>query len=172
MNTASNNTKNHKRRKHTQNNNTPPTPPTSPKHRYTRKINPKFGFLGFLGFLGLLGFLPQMLRESGTIAVPFPLIFFCFFGFFGFYYEGKMSGTMIDERFEWNQNRAGAIANKAALILIVGAALFSISVFKIQDPYSMLKLLLAVIGLAFGLSIFLQSYLLYRFENEDFEIEE
>lgn len=78
-----------------------------------------------------------------------------------------MSGTMIDERFELNQNRASAIANKVALTLIVGAALFSISVFRIQEPYSMLKLLLAVIGFAFGLSIFLQSYLLYRFENEE-----
>lgn len=138
-----------------------------PQSRCTRKINPKFGLLGFLGFFGFLGFIPHIFHLEGRITVPFPLIFFCFFGFFGFYYEGKMSGTMIDERYEFNRNRASAIANKTALILIIGTAIFSISVFKINNPYRMLELLLAVIGFAFGLSLFLQSYLLYRFEHEE-----
>ena len=35
------------------------------------------------------------------------------------------------------------------------------------EAYDMLALLIAVLGLAFGLSIFLQQYLLYRFENEE-----
>ena len=70
------------------------------KPQYTRKISPKLGLLGFFGLFGFLGFVPQFFGESGVLDVPFPLIFFCFFGFFGFYYEGKMSGIMIDERYE------------------------------------------------------------------------
>ena len=69
------------------------------KPQYTRKISPKLGLLGFFGLFGFLGFVPQFFGESGVLDVPFPLIFFCFFGFFGFYYEGKMSGIMIDERY-------------------------------------------------------------------------
>ena len=82
------------------------------KPQYTRKISPKLGLLGFFGLFGFLGFVPQFFGESGVLDVPFPLIFFCFFGFFGFYYEGKMSGIMIDERYEANVNRAAAIANR------------------------------------------------------------
>lgn len=135
------------------------------KPTFTRKISPKMGLLGFLGLSGFLGFLPQFFREDGILPVPFPLIFFCFFGFFGFYYEGKMSGTMIDERYLANENRASAIANKVALTLIIAVALLYMSAFRINNPYVMLKLLIAVIGFAFGLSLFLQQYLLYRFEN-------
>jgi len=76
-----------------------------------------------------------------------------------------MSGTMIDERYLANENRASAIANKVALTLIIAVALLSMSAFRINNPYVMLKLLIAVIGFAFGLSLFLQQYLLYRFEN-------
>ena len=137
------------------------------KPQYTRKISPKLGLLGFFGLFGFLGFVPQFCGESGVLDVPFPLIFFCFFGFFGFYYEGKMSGIMIDERYEANVNRAAAIANRVSLTLIIMAAILALSLFRIHDSYGMLKLLLAIIGFAFGLSLFLQEYLLYRFENEE-----
>ncbi len=76
-----------------------------------------------------------------------------------------MSSTMIDERFLANENRASAIANKAALILIITVVLLSMSAFRVNNPNVMLKILIAVIGFAFGLSMFLQQYLLYRFEN-------
>ena len=59
-----------------------------------------------------------------------------------------------------------AIANKFALTLILAAAILSMSVLRLE-AYDMLALLIAVLGLAFGLSIFLQQYLLYRFENEE-----
>ncbi len=69
------------------------------------------------------------------------------------------------DRFQANAYRAMAIANKFALTLILAAAILSMSVLRLE-AYDMLALLIAV-GLAFGLSIFLQQYLLYRFENEE-----
>ena len=53
------------------------------------------------------------------------------------------------------------------VFLIIMAAILALSLFRIHDSYGMLKLLLAIIGFAFGLSLFLQEYLLYRFENEE-----
>ena len=67
----------------------------------TRKINPRLGRLGVLGFLGFAGFWTYSVN-----GIVFPFAFFLFFGFFGFYYEGKMSGTFMDERFRENIARA------------------------------------------------------------------
>lgn len=126
---------------------------------HTRKINPKLGLLGFSGFLGFLGFLPQ------PSSIPFPFLFFAFFGFFGFYYEGKRSDTLIDERFQLNAYRAEALAHKTGLmIIILGTIIFAL---RFEQMEAALSFLLALIGLTFGLSIFLQQYLLYRFENEE-----
>ncbi|MEG1012062.1 MAG: DUF3796 domain-containing protein [Ruthenibacterium sp.] len=136
------------------------------KRTYTRKISPKLGLLGFLGFLGLIGFLPWFLKVTDVFAVPFPFFFFSFFAFFGFYYEGKMSGTFIDERFQANIYRAESIANKASLAIIIGVAIVMMSIFHLSS-YDTLSVLIATIGLSFGLSGFLQSYLLFRFENEE-----
>lgn len=137
------------------------------KKGYTRKISPRLGILGFLGFLGFIGLIPDLFEMNGVRVVPFPLLFFCFFGFFGFYYEGKMSGTMMDERYVANANRAAALANKAALTVIIGTAIAAVSIFRVSDSEVMVKVLIGVIGLAFGLSVFLQEYLLYRFEHEE-----
>ncbi|MEG2087751.1 MAG: DUF3796 domain-containing protein [Angelakisella sp.] len=135
------------------------------KPTYTRKISPKLGLLGFLGFLGLIGFVPWFLDFTDILAVPFPFLFFSFFGFFGFYYEGKMSETFIDERFQSNIYRAESIANKVSLAIIIGVAILTISILRLNS-YDTLSVIIATIGLSFGLSIFLQSYLLFRFENE------
>lgn len=69
----------------------------------TRQLNPKLSLLGMLGFLGFGGFWTYHIDGS-----VFPFAFFLFFGFFGFYYEGKMSGTFMDERFpaECGQSQA------------------------------------------------------------------
>ena len=131
---------------------------------YTRTISPKLGLLGFCGFLGFLGFLPWILKVE---MVPFPFMFFCFFGFFGFYYEGKMSHTFMDERFKSNAYRAAATANRWALALIVLTTIFSVSLLRVQDSQVLAGLLMAAVGVAFGLSVFLQEYLLYRYENEE-----
>lgn len=135
--------------------------------KYTRRISPKLGILGFLGFLGFVGLIPDLFRINGSHVVPFPLLFFCFFGFFGFYYEGKMSGTLMDERYVANLNRAAALANRIALTGIIGCTIAAISIFRVSDPELMVKVLLSVIGFAFAISIFLQEYLLYRFEREE-----
>lgn len=137
------------------------------KLSHTRKINPKLGFLGFLGVFGFLGYLPKLLNFQDILIAPVFFFFFCFFGFFGFYYEGKMSDVLIDERFKSNSYRASAIANKAGLSLILGISIFIISILGINNPYTMLSILIATIGFSFGLSIFLHQYLLYRFENEE-----
>ncbi|MEG0943356.1 MAG: DUF3796 domain-containing protein [Angelakisella sp.] len=138
----------------------------SRKKAHTRNVSPKLGILGLLGFLGFTGFLPQFLNLTEVLATPSFFFFFTFFGFFGFYYEGKMSNTLIDERFQSNIYRAESIANRVALVIIIMVAILTISVLRLNN-YDMLSVLIATIGLAFGLSIFLQSYLLYRFENEE-----
>lgn len=135
------------------------------KPTHTRKINPKLGLLGLLGFLGFSGFLPKFLNLQNGNTIPIFFFFFSFFGFFSFYYEGKMSNVLIDERFESNLYRASAIANKTALISILGVSIFTMTVLSINNPYNMLSILIATIGFSFGLSIFLQQYLLYQFEN-------
>ena len=126
---------------------------------YTRAINPKMGLLGLFGFLGFIGFLLE------STVVPFPFFFFSFFGFFGFYYEGKMSNTLIDERFKINVYRAEAIANKVALYIIILVVIIVLG--RVNEIKMLLSILIAIIGLTFGLSVFLQQYLLYKFENEE-----
>ena len=77
-----------------------------------------------------------------------------------------MSGTFIDERLQANIYRASSIANKVALNIIFLISIVTISVIRL-NTYDMLSVLIATLGLAFGLSVFLQQYLLYRFENEE-----
>lgn len=136
------------------------------KSEYTRVISPRLGILGLLGFLGFIGFIPGVFNYRGSANVPFVFFFFAFFGFFGFYYEGKMSNTQMDERFLANRQRAAARASQTALTVIVFAAIISLSVLRLS-VYMQLSFLIAVIGFAFGLSCFLQQYLLYRYENEE-----
>lgn len=128
---------------------------------HTRKINPKLGLLGFLGFAGFTGFL----FDISPTSIPFPCFFFSFFGFFGFYYEGKMSNTLIDERFRANSYKAEAIANKIALSAIIFVTIFLL--IRATNLDNLLLILVSTVALAFGLSIFLQQYLLYKFENEE-----
>lgn len=135
------------------------------KPTHTRQVNPKLGFLGLLGFLGFTGFLPKLFNLQNGDTMPIFFFFFSFFGFFSFYYEGRMSNVLIDERFESNLYHASAIANKTALILILGISIFTMTILSISNPYNMLSILIATIGFSFGLSIFLQQYLLYRLEN-------
>ena len=136
------------------------------KATHTRTISPMFGMLGLFGFTGFLGFMPNTFGFSGMFSAPFPFLFFAFFGFFGFYYEGKMSNTMIDERFLSNKYRAGAIANKTSWIIVIVVSVISISILRIST-YNLLSILIATIGITFGLSAFLQQFLLYRFETEE-----
>ena len=127
-----------------------------------RKINPKLGCLGVLGFLGFAGFWTYSV--DGTV---FPFAFFLFFGFFGFYYEGKMSGTFMDERFRENIARAKLKAYK----ITFGVMLIALIIFCQGKLFGNLEytLIAAIItfSLAFALGILLSEYLLYRYDHDD-----
>lgn len=135
------------------------------KQQYTRSISPKWGLFGFLGLLGFVGFVPQNI--GGQAAAPFPCLFFCFFGFFGLYYEGKMSHTLMDERYKMNALRAQAAAYRTALTLIILGTILGVSVMRIQTAGPMMQLLFSLIGIAFGLCLFLSNYLTYHYDCED-----
>lgn len=127
----------------------------------TRRLNPKLGLLGILGFFGFAGIWTY--QSAGQI---FPFVFFLFFGFFGFYFEGKMSGTFMDERFRENARRAQLAANKTGficmffLLLVVGGrVLWSLEITAIVFT--------AGTALILALTLFLSEYLLYRYDQGD-----
>lgn len=132
----------------------------------TRPVSPKLGYLGFLGFMGFLGFWSYYTKRSIS-----PFVFFLFFGFFGFYYEGKMSGTYMDERFQQNAIRAQLISCKT----VVSILFVSLLVLSIWNPFSSLDYtliaLVIVLSLTLAFGLFLNEYLLYRFDHDD-QIEE
>ncbi|MGI6070590.1 MAG: DUF3796 domain-containing protein [Blautia sp.] len=130
--------------------------------KVTRSLNPKLGYLGFLGFLGFSGFWTYQVNES-----VFPFMFFLFFGFFGFYYEGKMSGTFMDERFRENAVRAqlNALKITTTIIMIAMVVLCQGKLFGKLD-YTLIAVLI-LLSLALALGIFLNEYLLYRYDNDD-----
>ncbi len=126
----------------------------------TRQLNPKLGFLGFFGFCGFLGFLPVSALSSYT-----PFVFFVFFGFFGFFFEGKMSNTLKDERFQENVRRARLDAYGAGIqiifLLVVANGLIDF------PPELRASVLLVVLSLTMALVLFLQEYLLYRYDRQE-----
>ena len=132
----------------------------------TRTLNPKLGFLGLLGFLGFVGFWTYSIDGS-----VFPFLFFIFFGFFGFYYEGKMSGTFMDERFRENAANAQLKAYKITLSILFIALIFLCQgkLFKNLE-YTLISVII-VFSLAMALGIFLSEYLLYRYDHDEQDAE-
>lgn len=128
----------------------------------TRRLDPKLGCLGFLGFLGLIGF-----RTYPVDREIFPFVFFLFFGFFGFFYEGKMSGTFMDERYRENALKAQAAANKIASSIIFLACIV-VGQGKLMGnlEYTLIAFLITVV-LSIALDLFLSKYLLYRYDHDD-----
>lgn len=128
----------------------------------TRKLNPRLGLLGFAGFFGLLGF-----WTYSAYQVVFPFVFFAFFGFFGFFYEGEMSNTLMDERFEENRMRAELSAHR-----VMGGAVFLTLLLLGQGAllgsleFTLIAVLVAL-SLAVALDLFLSEYLLYRYDHDD-----
>ena len=90
-----------------------------------------------------------------------------FFGFFGFFYEGKMSNTLIDERYKENKMKAQSVANKTSLSIIFLAILI-LGQGKLMDnlEYTLIALVI-VIALSIALEIFLSEYLLYHYDNDE-----
>ena len=132
------------------------------KRNFTRKLNPKLGLLGLLGVLGFGGFWTYSI--SGIV---FPFLFFIFFGFFGFYFEGKMSGTFMDERFRENATRASLKASNISFVMIF-IALIVLGQGKLfgNFDYTLIAILITV-SLILALRIFLAEYLLYRYDYDD-----
>lgn len=129
------------------------------KENITRKISP---WLGLLGFMGILGPICYKLTND-----PTALIFIAFFGFFGFYFEGKMSGTLMDERFKYNQQRAAAVAGKVNSLGMVFALIITanyVSRMGIDVAYTFL---IGSLASMWGLQILLQGFLLYHYENQE-----
>lgn len=127
----------------------------------TRKLNPMLGLLGILGFLGFAGIWTY--RVDGSI---FPFCFFLFFGFFGFFFEGKMSGTFMDERFRENARRAQLTAFKIGftllflvLLVVGGRVLGNLEITAIVFQ--------GATALILGLTLFLSEYLLYRYDHAE-----
>lgn len=128
----------------------------------TRRINPKYGFFGFFGFFGFMGFWTYSVDKT-----VFPFVFFLFFGFFGLFYEGKLSGTFMDERFQENQMKAHMKANKTALTIIFLATLV-LGQGKLMGnlEYTFIAFVI-VVALSLALEVFLEEYLLYRYDHDD-----
>ena len=126
----------------------------------TRQISPKLGFLGIFGFCGFLGFLPVSALSSYT-----PFAFFLFFGFFGFFYEGKMSNTLKDERFQENVRRAKldaySIGIEIIFLLVIANGIIDF------PPELRASVLVVVLTLTMALVLFLQEYLLYRYDQQE-----
>jgi hypothetical protein len=128
----------------------------------TRKLNPKLGLLGLFGFLGFAGIWTYSI--DGSI---FPFIFFVFFGFFGFYYEGKMSGTFMDERFRENVIRAKLKASDITFsIIFIALIILCRGKFFGNYEYTLIAIIVTL-SLALALKIFLTEYLLYRYDHGD-----
>lgn len=128
----------------------------------TRKLNPKVGLLGLLGFLGFTGIWTYSI--DGSI---FPFVFFLFFGFFGFYYEGKMSGTFMDERFRENAIRAKLKASDITFsIVFIVLIILCQGKFLGNYEYTLIAIIVTL-SLALAMRIFLAEYLLYRYDHDD-----
>lgn len=130
----------------------------------TRKIDPRLGLLGFLGFFGFLGFWTYSAYQAVS-----PFVFFGLFGFFGFFYEGKMSNTFMDERFEENRVRAELTAHRAAIFIIFAALILlnqNAGALLGSLEYTLIALTI-LISLAVALDLFLSEYLLYRYDQAD-----
>lgn len=132
------------------------------KTKTTRTLNPRLGLLGVFGFLGFAGFWTYTAFHQ-----VYPFVFFLFFGFFGFFYEGRMSGTFMDERFRENAARAQLTAYKitfrillVALIVLCQGRLFG------SLEYTLIAAVI-VLSLTLALGIFLPEYLLYRYDHDD-----
>lgn len=129
---------------------------------HTPRISPKLGLLGFLGFLGFFG-----IYTYQAVGQYFPFLFFVFFGFFGFFYDGKMSRTLRDERFKHNELRAKAKSRGIGFGLTYVCLIVVCAGNRSHSMESDFLFLLIALSLICGLTIFLNEYLLYRYDNEE-----
>ena len=92
-----------------------------------------------------------------------------FFGFFGFFYEAKMSCTLMDERFKEEQSRAQLVSYKTGFGLLWAVAWF-VGLTGGRIGIDHVALIFSVASsLIIGLVLFLNSYLLYKYDTEEAE---
>lgn len=128
----------------------------------TRKIDPRWGFLGFLGFLGFGGFWNYQFNGNTSA-----FIFFMFFGFFGFFFEGKMSNTFRDERYKENKIKAQFASMEIVMsILFVTTLVLGWGNFMGNPEYTLIAVRI-VLSLTIGLYLFVNEYLLYRYDHDE-----
>ena len=130
----------------------------------TRRLDPRFGWFGLAGFCGFLG-IPAFLLQHQV----WPFFFFVFFGFFGFFYEGKLSGTLMDERFHEEQSRAQLTAYKTGFGLLWAVAWLMGMVGSHLSAALVAVVFTVASSLIIALVLFLNSYLLYKYDTEGAE---
>lgn len=128
---------------------------------YTRRIDARFGYFGFAGFLGFIGFYTYY--QFNYYA---PFAFFMFFGFFGFFYEAKLAHLYKDERYLQNADKARAQATTFGFSLIFLLLIF-ICMGDANHINIAFPLMLISISIICGLTIFLNEYLLYKYDSEE-----
>lgn len=125
----------------------------------TRTISKHFGWLGFLGFMGPIIY--SFIGWSGSLA------FLVFFGFFAFYFEGKMSNTLRDERFIENERRAERIAYRIGIMIIFLALIGCINWIEPYGYKAAYTFLITIIALDWAVVLNLSYGLLYYWDKKE-----
>lgn len=128
-------------------------------NQYTRKVSPLLCILGVLGVVGPIAY--YFTGETYTLG------FMLFFGFFSFFFEGKMSNQLIDERFKENSMKASSIAFKTGLVMIFLSLLISIQYLESISLKLAYHFLVGAASLTWGITLTLQQYLVYKFDQRD-----
>ena len=128
----------------------------------TRKLNPKLGFLGLLGFAGFLGIWSYQINND-----VFPFVFFSFFGFSGFFFEGKMSNTLMDERYVENRMKAQLQAYRIGFSITALTLIASSWSWLFRTNDSKLLFITIALSLSYALVKFIAEYLVYRYDIKE-----
>lgn len=128
-------------------------------NQYTRKISPLLCILGVLGIIGPIAY--YFTGETYTLG------FMLFFGFFSFYFEGKMSNQLIDERFRENSMKASSIAFRTGLTMIFLSIMFSIQYLEGYSMKMAYHFLVGAVSLTFGITLTMHQYLIYKFDSKE-----
>lgn len=90
-----------------------------------------------------------------------------FLGFSGFFYEGKMSETLMDERYEENRMKASFTAYRIGLAIIFLAAIILGQGRLMGNPEYTFIAFIIIVAFSFALVLFLSEYLLYYYDHDD-----
>ncbi len=114
---------------------------------HTRVISPWRGLFGFLGFL------PLVIGGSGLA--------YTFLMYFGLYFEGKMSGTLKDERYIANKLKAESYAGDIIFIGVIIVVMIIHQGFFITE----MKQVVAILSIICGVYQILTKAILYMLET-------